>query len=71
VTVTNTNAQATTLCSSNGVSAPPTIGSVSPSSGIQGQTISNLVITGNNFNASSVVTFSGFGSIGIDQLIGI
>ena len=58
VTVTNTNAQATTLCSSSGVSAPPAIVSISPSSGIQGQTITNFTVNGNNFQAAAILSFN-------------
>jgi hypothetical protein len=36
---------------------PPTVTSVSPSSGIQGQTLSGVVITGTNFTGASAVSF--------------
>jgi 6-phosphogluconolactonase (cycloisomerase 2 family) len=41
------------------VAPPPTIISVSPSSGIQGQTISNFTVTGSNFQPTSMLSFSG------------
>lgn len=40
-----------------------TILSVSPTSGIQGQTISNFTVTGNNFDAGATLSFSGTGII--------
>jgi RHS repeat-associated protein len=41
------------------IGPPPTIISVSPSSGIQGQTITNFTVNGNNFDPAAVLFFSG------------
>jgi murein DD-endopeptidase MepM/ murein hydrolase activator NlpD/photosystem II stability/assembly factor-like uncharacterized protein len=40
---------------------PLTITSISPSSGTQGQTISNFIVTGGNFQPTSTISFSGMG----------
>lgn len=40
---------------------PPSISSVSPSSGYQGQTITNFTVNGSHFQATSTVSFSGTG----------
>src|SRR6202011_4083788 len=42
-------------------SPPPSVGSFSPTSGNQGQTITNFTVTGNNFDASAALSFSGTG----------
>jgi photosystem II stability/assembly factor-like uncharacterized protein len=41
----------------------PTIISVSPTSGTQGQTITNFMVNGNKFNANATLSFSGAGII--------
>ena len=46
--------------SSPGLPAP-SITSISPSSGVQGQTITNLTVAGSNFQATSTLSFSGSG----------
>src|SRR5207245_1420740 len=41
------------------IGPPPAITSISPTSGTQGQTISNFTVNGNNFQPNSTLSFSG------------
>jgi N,N-dimethylformamidase beta subunit-like protein/quinohemoprotein amine dehydrogenase alpha subunit-like protein len=58
VVVTNPDTQSGTLTSGFSVSAPaPTVTSASPNSGAQGQNLSNVILTGTNFQSGATCSF--------------
>jgi RHS repeat-associated protein len=57
-----TNPQSVTIVAGSApVSPPPAITSISPTSGTEGQAISNFTVTGSNFQPTSTISFSGTG----------
>jgi ASPM-SPD-2-Hydin domain-containing protein/galactose oxidase-like protein len=57
-------APASTTCP---IGPPPTITSVFPQSGIQGQTIGNFMVNGNNFQPGATLSFSGDAGVHVNS----